>query len=48
MRDLVALLIALAALATLIEAARCRDLPRMYGGGVDLADWPPADQWRQP
>lgn len=50
LHDLIAGAIALASLAVAVEAARVRSsaVPRMYGGGVDLADRPATDQWRQP
>lgn len=49
--DLVALLIGLPALWVWVSASRCRRLPRMYAGGVDVFDWPARDPYaerRQP
>lgn len=51
MHDLVALLIGLASLRVLVEASRCRRLPRLYAGGVDAFDRPARDVFaerRQP
>lgn len=52
MHDLIAGAAVLPVLIAIIANARaasgCRRLPRLYGGGVDIADWPTADRWRQP
>ena len=34
----------IAAVAAQAEAAGCRRLPRIYGGGVDLLDRPPREE----